>query len=82
MYKCRSCGESFDCFEAGTKREYIGEFWGADAYDYAACCPTCGSTKIADAARCERCGEVFFVVELTDGICDGCIEEVNEDENA
>lgn len=46
MLKCDKCGRTFDEEDTITKRENMGEFWGAPAYESIACCPFCGCDSL------------------------------------
>lgn len=41
MFKCYSCGCTFEYF--GTIKDYVGEYWGRPAYQNIAVCPYCKS---------------------------------------
>ena len=45
-FKCCRCDEIFDEDNSETVRQYVGEFWGAPAYDDYVGCPNCLSTEI------------------------------------
>lgn len=45
-YKCYNCGKIFDEEDSGFKRELVGEFWGAPAYESVMVCPECRSDDL------------------------------------
>ena len=45
-YKCADCGEIFDEEDSGIRKENVGEFWGAPAYQEYNVCPNCNSYYI------------------------------------
>ena len=45
-YKCYECGHIFNEEEADTRKDYVGEFWGAPAYQDLPICPNCGSEEL------------------------------------
>lgn len=46
--KCEHCKRIFDNDEIITERQYMGEFWGAPAYEDFDVCPYCRSDEIFD----------------------------------
>lgn len=46
IYKCENCGRVFTDEQAETRSEYVGEFWGAPAYQEIRVCPDCRSEEI------------------------------------
>lgn len=44
--KCSDCGHVFAEEDAETTQEYVGEFWGAPAYQTISICPNCRSEDI------------------------------------
>lgn len=77
MYICCDCGEVFEKSDCGSSREYVGEFWGVDAYEDVACCPKCNSTCFDDALQCEDCGAWFSKNDLNNGFCEDCLDDVS-----
>ena len=77
-YKCE-CGHIFEDGEFLVKSEYMGECWGAPAYQDFQYCPSCGDDCYEQASRCTKCGAVFLDDEMTDGYCDGCIADMVSD---
>lgn len=45
-YKCYECGHVFNEEDADTRKDYVGEFWGAPAYQDLPICPNCGSEEL------------------------------------
>lgn len=76
MYRCKDCGEIFD--DPATQYEYHPYGMGY-AHEEWAVCPCCRDTDFEEVEECERCGEVFPVDELCDGLCDTCYDEVEEE---
>lgn len=75
-YKCNDCGHIFEDGEFYVQSEYMGECWGAPAYKDFSYCPSCGGDGWEEAESCSRCNGVFLEDELTDGICDECLNEI------
>ena len=50
-YRCNDCGKEFD--EAGSYEEYMGEFWGAPAYETFYICPYCKSDDFEEVKEME-----------------------------
>ena len=71
-YKCTDCGHIFEDGEEKVTTEYLGECFGFPAYDEFSSCPSCGG-DYDKAEKCEKCGGVFFCDELTDGLCNECL---------
>ena len=46
IYKCDNCGRVFTDEQADTRKECVGEFWGAPAYKEYLVCPDCKSDEI------------------------------------
>ena len=76
MFKCYDCNETFS--EPRNYTEKMGEYFGVPAYAEFSCCPHCGS-NFDEAIQCEKCGEWFFEDELTEGYCEICVEELEEE---
>lgn len=76
MYKCEDCGHVFD--KPDLKRENIGEYQGAPAYQTVYSCPACGG-DYEEAEECNDCEEYFLSDELEDGLCPLCYDNrINE----
>lgn len=70
MFKCESCGNTFD--EPGLDYERHYELDGAPK-EYYSSCPTCGSGDIAEGGACPLCGG------FTEGsYCEECEESLRE----
>ena len=54
MLRCCRCRAIFREEDAGYGREYVGEFWGAPAYESVDLCPECNSSDIEDAEEEEE----------------------------
>ena len=67
MYICETCGEIFAEPNTIYERHPYGEGFAEEAWS---ACPNCESTSIAEAKKCERCGE--WVAELEDDLCECC----------
>ena len=48
IYKCGNCGRVFSEDKADTRKEFVGEFWGAPAYQNILVCPDCRSDEIEE----------------------------------
>lgn len=48
MLYCCDCDSCFDASDARERRECVGEFWGAPAYETYMECPYCGSDSLID----------------------------------
>lgn len=75
MFKCYDCGKTF--FEPKNYQEKMGEHFGFPAYESFSGCPHC-SGSFEEAVQCKKCGEWFFEDELTEGLCEDCIDEEKE----
>lgn len=67
MFKCE-CGHVFDSDEFGKYEEVHGEIFY--------CCPMCHSTNVEEAIECARCGELFTLDEVQEGLCGICKDEL------
>ena len=70
MFKCCECGRLFDESEKAEWREPHGETMDG--------CPNCRG-DYEEAFKCELCGEIYSASELTEGVCDSCIDEYKND---
>lgn len=70
VYKCSSCGGSFD---ESDLEHFRGEEGNIDI------CPVCGGDDFWDFDVCDKCGEEFPVDELHEGFCESCILEKQYD---
>ena len=57
IYKCDNCGLVFPENKVETRRELVGEFWGAPAYQEIRVCPDCHSDEIEEYIPNEEEGE-------------------------
>lgn len=71
-YKCLECGH---IFEEGEQAE-LEEKYGLDTppYEKWSGCPLCRG-DYEEAVKCECCGAEFLEEELTDGVCEDCLEQ-------
>jgi hypothetical protein len=76
MYICNDCGEVFEEFKEVCEAHPYGM---GSAYETWCVCPYCESNDFDEAEECECCGEAFPKKSLTDGLCEECYEE-NEDD--
>jgi hypothetical protein len=70
MFKCCECGRVFDETERAEWYEPHGEKMDG--------CPNCKG-DYEEAFKCELCGEIYSASELTEGVCDACIDEYKDD---
>ena len=68
MMICWNCKETFEHNETKWHTEPHGEVLG--------CCPHCGSPEIEEAAYCNICGKPMCDDDMTDGVCDDCMDEL------
>lgn len=54
IYKCGNCGRVFPDEKADTRKELVGEFWGAPAYQNILVCPDCRSDEIDEYYESEE----------------------------
>lgn len=73
-YKCLKCGHIFDEGEEKRWKSYIGELWGRAIYEEERGCPLCKS-EYEETTICELCGSAHLESELTNGVCEECIEK-------
>ena len=64
MYICAECGKTFENL-ARWKEPHGEELCG---------CPYCGG-GVEEAEKCEICGEYHLEEDLTNGVCEDCIEK-------
>ena len=70
LCKCLECGALFDEEDAVRQEEYMGEFWGAPAYEtwyYSPCCHAEYEEYEPDTTllyKCEDCGKIWEYDEL------------------
>lgn len=70
MFKCCECGRLFEESEKAEWYEPHGEKMDG--------CPNCRG-DYEEAFKCELCGEIYSASELTEGVCDSCIDEYKND---
>ena len=76
-YKCLECGHIFDECEISTWQESGGEIFGSQSYETMSGCPICKG-DYEKTEKCRVCGGEFLEEELTDGVCDDCVEKEKE----
>lgn len=80
MYICTKCNHIFEEGEAKTIRQNQGECFGFPAYEDFSVCPMCEG-EYEKAVKCSICEEYHLEEDLTNGICDDCLDkEVNYDD--
>ena len=80
MYICTKCNHIFEEGEAKIIRENQGECFGYSAVESYTVCPICEG-EYEEAVRCSICEEYHLEEDLTNGICDSCLDkEVNYDD--
>ena len=79
MLKCAWCGEVFSEDSVETKSGYLCECGDHSVYEDYGVCPYCGSDDFEEARKCEICGEYMLVDELFGDVCEGCIEQYEND---
>ena len=77
-YKCLTCGHIFDFGEEKKIKECVGYYGSSKAYETYCVCPSCGG-KYEETTECIVCGSKHLENELTDGVCEDCIEEYSKD---
>lgn len=74
MYICTQCNHIFEEGEQRIVREKQGEYFGFPAYEEYSICPVCGG-QYDEATDCSICGECHLEEDLTNGICDECLDK-------
>ena len=74
MYKCDNCGHLFDDGEQAVWKESRGECWGTACSETFTGCPIC-KCEYEEVFSCKICGDWHTKDELTNGLCDQCIED-------
>lgn len=77
MFKCVTCGEVFDTPE--TKSSYLCECGESSVYEGYGVCPNCQSDEFEEAQKCEVCGEYMLEDEIFGDVCEGCIQQYEND---
>lgn len=79
MYICRQYNHIFEAGEAKKIKENHGECFGFPAQEDFSVCPLCEG-EYEEAVKCSICEEYHLEEDLTNGICDDCLErEVDYD---
>lgn len=81
MFICNDCGNVFEEPEYFTWTETLCVLDGRPYREDCAepICPDCGTTNFEEAYACENCGEWGWDFELTDGLCDKCRKDLEND---
>jgi hypothetical protein len=75
-YICKKCGKTLH-------EENFGEVYDNETGMYIDFCPFCGNhDHFEDAERCECCGEIFPVKEMSGKLCESCLTEAANDKKA
>lgn len=78
FYKCLKCGHIFEEGEQANWYEHGGEYWGAPFLVNMVGCPICRG-EYQKTTPCEICGSEHLEHELSNGVCDECIDEYKND---
>lgn len=77
--KCLNCEAEFEDFEVVEAIIDHHPYGEGQAAEYGCVCPRCGSAEIAEAFRCDGCGEIYLKEEahyVEDRVlCPDCTEE-------
>ena len=71
MFKCCECGHLFEEGEQAVTYETRGFY--QPPYEEIHSCPVCGG-DFEEVHQCEKCGDWHSEDELSEGICDDCLE--------
>lgn len=71
MYRCENCGHLFEEGEQAVWEERHG--LDTPPYEKWSGCPLC-KCDYEEVHQCEKCGDWHSEDELTEGICDDCLE--------
>lgn len=74
MYICTQCNHIFEAGEQKTISENHGECFGFPAVESFGVCPICEG-EYEGAIKCSVCGEYHLEEDLTNGICDECLDK-------
>ena len=74
MFICRQCNHIFEEGEQKVIKENQGECFGYPSYEIYGVCPLCGG-QYDEAIDCSICGECHLEEDLTNGICDECLDK-------
>jgi hypothetical protein len=79
MYICTQCKNVFEDWELETVHENHGSCFGFPAVESFSVCPVCKG-EYEEAVKCSICEEYHLEEDLTNGICDYCLDnEVDYD---
>lgn len=70
---CDNCGQILSGADLERKDYYVGEFWGAPAYDNKGVCPECGGDTFEEIEICDVCGSDITNNVGYEGLCETCI---------
>lgn len=74
MYICTQCNHIFEEGEGKVIKENQGECFGYSAVESYTVCPICEG-KYEEAVKCSICEEYHLEEDLTNGICDDCLDK-------
>ena len=74
MYICTKCNHIFGEGEAKVIHENQGECFGFPAIESFSACPICEG-EYEEAAKCSICEEYYLEEDLTNDICDECLDK-------
>lgn len=72
-YYCTNCQDVFELDEVRDDYDYSTNYHDTK-------CPHCDSRFIEEASKCEICGEYIATDDLTDGICETCLNDFDIDD--
>ena len=73
MYICTQCKNVFEDWELKTVHENHGSCFGFPAVESFSVCPICKG-ECEEAVKCSICEEYHLEEDLTNGICDHCLD--------
>lgn len=73
-YRCCNCGHLFEEGELAVWGEFRGECWGTVCSESMSGCPICKG-DYEEAKLCKKCDSWHAEEELTNGICNSCLED-------
>lgn len=73
---CHVCKGCFEPEEVGVVRDEYPYGEGVCEQVTTVVCPHCGSEELTDERCCEECGGAFDELDLVDGLCGVCREEL------
>ncbi len=74
MYICTQCNHIFEEGEQKVITENQGECFGYPTFESYTVCPICEG-EYEEAVKCSICEEYHLEEDLTNGICDDCLEK-------